>query len=784
MTKGCFHWPEGLWRKNEMVKQFNGFQLDWDQRELIRNGEAVPVEPKSLELIHFLIENRHRTVGKDEIAEAVWPDRVISDSVISQTVRKARKALDDDGETQHTIATVRGFGFRFVAPTEDAPGPGQRAAPSRPAWQVPAIAAAILLVAIAAFLLRPPPASAPEIISIALIAESDVAPEDLPEWLSDSVAEILRSSLAISDNLILVPAAAIAAQRELSASDEILHGRLREHLGVDWIVTGNLKKTNSGWRMELQLDERGSDPKVLTLRSDEVMPLLLASGRRLVTELDGRPMVTDPLLDDPWLNETFHRGVHAARRGDPAHSLTLFEAVLDHAPDFDRARYEWAVAKRQSGQVEEGMEVLEELLTAEHLSDPRLRRMAANALGITLWHQGRLNEAAEYFAIFAREAELAGHVLDHAHGELNRGMVASSLGQFKQAETHLIDAMARFTQQGYQPGRALTANSLGVLAWQRGLVDDSELWHREALGTRLGLGNQRDIAQSLFNLGTIAASRLDWDESERLFEQARMIHQSLGNHERVTRILINQGQNRALNGRLASGRQRLLEGLSAAEQAGALSLKADATYRLGMVALLEDQPKVALEWFDRTLVGLKIVENPGLALSTRLGRVRALRLGGESTNADQALAGILAEYEDAEELPSELRLEKARMLMANDENPAAIEQLEDIFDSQRASRNLHRQVMVGKLLVEAHLSQGDIDAAQAVIQSLPDRVLMEGVMLDLQARIAWETEQWTMALETKQRARERLDERWSVHQEARLREWQEHAGTLVAETQP
>ncbi len=766
------------------MKEFNGFRIDWDQRELTRNGKVVPVEPKTLEFIHFLIQNRHRTLSKDEIAKAVWPDRVISDSVISQTVRKARKALDDDGETQHTIATVRGFGFRFVAPIDDVPGPGQRAAPSRPAWQVPAIAAAILLVAIAAFLLRPPPASAPEIISIALIAESDVAPEDLPEWLSDSVAEILRSSLAISDNLILVPAAAIAAQRELSASDEILHGRLREHLGVDWIVTGNLKTADSGWLMELQLDERGADPKVLTLRSDEVMPLLLASGRRLVTELDGRPVVTDPLLDDPWLNETFHRGVHAARRGDPAHSLTLFEAVLDHAPDFDRARYEWAVAKRQSGQVEEGMAVLEELLTAEHLSDPRLRRMAANALGITLWHQGRLSEAAEYFAIFAREAELAGHVLDHAYGELNQGMVASSLGQFEQAETHLIEAMARFTQQGYQPGRAMTANSLGALAWRRGLVDDSELWHREALDIRLGLGNQRDIAQSLFNLGTIAASRLDWNESERLFEQARMIHQSLGNQEQVIRILINQGQNRAMNGRLASGRQRLLEGLRTAEEMGALSLEVDATYRLGMVALLQNRPDVALEWFDRTLVGLGIVENPALALSTRLGRVRALQASDDTAAAEWALAEILAEYEDVEELPSELRLEKARMLMDNNEIPAAIEHLEYVFDSQRASRSLRRLVMVGKLLVEAHLGHDDVDSAQAVIDSLPERVREEGAILDLRARIAWENEQWALALETKQRARERLDERWSTNQEARLREWQEFAGSRLADHPP
>lgn len=101
------------------VYQFDEFELNWDTRELFWQGEPVAVEPQAFELIHYLLRHRDRAVAKDELVEALWPERVISDSVISQTVRKARIALKDDGEQQKAIQTVRGFGYRFVGKVAD-----------------------------------------------------------------------------------------------------------------------------------------------------------------------------------------------------------------------------------------------------------------------------------------------------------------------------------------------------------------------------------------------------------------------------------------------------------------------------------------------------------------------------------------------------------------------------------------------------------------------------------------------------------------------------------------
>jgi thioredoxin-like negative regulator of GroEL len=516
----------------------------------------------------------------------------------------------------------------------------------------------------------------------------------------------------------------------------------------------------------------------LTIRGEEFMPLILASGRRLLTELDARPIPDQALLEDPWLNETFHRGVHAARRGDSAHALSLFETVLDYAPDFDRARYEWAVASRQAGEIEAGLAVLSDLLNAEQLSDPRLRRMAANALGVSYWHQGRLNEAAEHFEIMSVEGRLAGHVLDHAYGELNRGMVASIQGHYEQSEAHLIEAMARFTQQGYQPGRALTANSLGALAWQRGQVDDSDLWHRDALAIRLGLGNQRDIAQSLFNLGTVAAARLDWDESERLFEQARMLHQSLGNQQQVAQILINQGQNRAWNGRLASGRQRLLDGLDLAAESGSLTLQASAMNRLGQADLMEDQPEQALQWFDRALALQQTMDDQQLEHASRLGRISALRQAGKLDSAQAELDALLTRLDaDTGEQSTALLMEQARILMVDGDYSQAAALLEDVLEALRPGRSQRRLTEAAATLIQAYLATDQFESAQAVIDQLPERVRQEGALLVLEARLDWQLGQLELALEKKRQARERLDERWSREHEAHYLAWQERLRT-------
>ncbi|WP_298563089.1 winged helix-turn-helix domain-containing protein [uncultured Aliiroseovarius sp.] len=97
-----------------MIFLFGDFELDIDRREIRLFGDAVPVEPKVFDLLHFMVQNKDRVLSKDELVEEVWQGRFISDSAVSSAIKFARKVVGDNGKEQHTIKTVFGKGFRFV----------------------------------------------------------------------------------------------------------------------------------------------------------------------------------------------------------------------------------------------------------------------------------------------------------------------------------------------------------------------------------------------------------------------------------------------------------------------------------------------------------------------------------------------------------------------------------------------------------------------------------------------------------------------------------------------
>ena len=52
---------------------FEDYALDTDLRELQRGAAVVSVTPQVFDLLDYLIRNRERVVGKDELIEAVNP---------------------------------------------------------------------------------------------------------------------------------------------------------------------------------------------------------------------------------------------------------------------------------------------------------------------------------------------------------------------------------------------------------------------------------------------------------------------------------------------------------------------------------------------------------------------------------------------------------------------------------------------------------------------------------------------------------------------------------------
>lgn len=156
------------------VYRFSGFELDCGTRELRRNGKSVAMPARCFECLQHLIEQRERAVSRDELAQAVFGRHNVSDAQLGQVVLRARRVVGDDGRHQRLIRTVPRYGFHWVGETResDAPpetvqvlsfGPAASSAlPLQPQrWQRQGLAAALMLVATAAWGLLGGPVSMP-----------------------------------------------------------------------------------------------------------------------------------------------------------------------------------------------------------------------------------------------------------------------------------------------------------------------------------------------------------------------------------------------------------------------------------------------------------------------------------------------------------------------------------------------------------------------------------------------------------------------------------------------
>lgn len=99
-----------------MIFEFGPFELDLNRAELRDAGHVVPLEPKSFDLLVYLLQNHDRVLSRDEMFDHVWPDVFVTDASLSTAIAQIRRALGDDGAAQKFVRTVRGRGFRFVAP--------------------------------------------------------------------------------------------------------------------------------------------------------------------------------------------------------------------------------------------------------------------------------------------------------------------------------------------------------------------------------------------------------------------------------------------------------------------------------------------------------------------------------------------------------------------------------------------------------------------------------------------------------------------------------------------
>ena len=67
-----------------MIYVFDVYVLDPGRRELRRGSDRIEVEPQVFDLLEFLIRTRDRVASRDDILEAVWNGRIVSEFDLEQ----------------------------------------------------------------------------------------------------------------------------------------------------------------------------------------------------------------------------------------------------------------------------------------------------------------------------------------------------------------------------------------------------------------------------------------------------------------------------------------------------------------------------------------------------------------------------------------------------------------------------------------------------------------------------------------------------------------------------
>jgi adenylate cyclase len=98
-----------------MRYRFNDYILDTESLELSKNGLLLHSEPQVIELLALLVANSNRLITKEEINQAIWRGRVVSEAALSSRIKSLRRLLGDTGKKQQFVRTIHKRGFRFVA---------------------------------------------------------------------------------------------------------------------------------------------------------------------------------------------------------------------------------------------------------------------------------------------------------------------------------------------------------------------------------------------------------------------------------------------------------------------------------------------------------------------------------------------------------------------------------------------------------------------------------------------------------------------------------------------
>lgn len=235
----------------ELRLRIGGWLFEPALNRLTSDDCVVELEPLGSRLLETLAGQPGRVFSNDELVEAVWQGRIVSDNPIYKLVANLRSALGDD-RTEY-IETIRKRGYRLVAPVERVAAtridPGKIRSDKRLILGGIVIAALAIVVLVNVMLRYEGADATAESTAIAVLPFEDMSPAGDKAYLGDGLAEEIIHTLTTQRRFAVIGrTSSFAVAGEKQDLREI--GR---QLGARYILEGSVRQWDDQIRVTAQL---------------------------------------------------------------------------------------------------------------------------------------------------------------------------------------------------------------------------------------------------------------------------------------------------------------------------------------------------------------------------------------------------------------------------------------------------------------------------------------------------------------------------------------------------
>ena len=96
--------------------EFGNIQVNFENGDVFKDGVAINLATKEMELLRCLVNHRGNVVTRDELLEGVWGYQPgVTSRTIDVHIAWLRQKLEDNPQYPKHIHTIRGMGYRFSA---------------------------------------------------------------------------------------------------------------------------------------------------------------------------------------------------------------------------------------------------------------------------------------------------------------------------------------------------------------------------------------------------------------------------------------------------------------------------------------------------------------------------------------------------------------------------------------------------------------------------------------------------------------------------------------------